>query len=156
MIPIQSSFRAEASKGQISSVDLRDSILKALDAMGMWLGSGVAMVVESQDDQSANTGRKIVNSRSDMREILSDVLLANGAAKLHFNRVTSGRSGLGLIEAMGSGELQVVPDSHESFTFSVSCTQFSHDGCHKFLDDLERVLGAFDKKHVRFLSNYSV
>jgi hypothetical protein len=155
MIPIQSSIRAEASKGRISEADLPESILKALDAIGMWLGSGVLMVVEPQEGQSVSNPRKVVNSPSEMREILSGGLLANGPAKLHFNRVTSGRSGIGLVGAMGSGELEVVPDGYEFFKLSLSCDRFTRDDCHKFLDDVERVLGAFDKRQARFLNNYS-
>jgi hypothetical protein len=155
MIPIQPSLKADATKGQISAADLPESILKALDSMGMWLGSGVLMVVEAQDGQSVRNPRRVVNSPLEMREILSGGLLANGPAKLHFNRVASGRSGIGLVGAMNSGELEVVPDGYELFKLSLSCDRVTRDDCHKFLDDIERVLRAFDKKQVRSLSNYS-
>jgi hypothetical protein len=155
MIPIPPSLKAEANKGQISSADLPDIVLQALDAMGMWLGSGVLLQVESNKGQSANNLRRVLNSPAELRDILSDHSLLRGAAKLHFNRVTSGTSGLGLIGAMSLGELEVTPDGHEFFTLSLGCCRSTHDSCHTFLDNVERVLGKFDKRSVRFLGNYS-
>ena len=155
MIPIPPSLEAEANKGQISSADLPDIVLQALDAMGMWLGSGVLLQVESKEGQSAENLRRVLNSPAELRDILSDHSLLRGATKLHFNRVTSGTSGLGLIGAMSSGELEVTPDGHEFFTLSLSCRQFSHDAGHNFLDKVECAVGKFDKRGVRFLGNYS-